>query len=51
MDKPFYLVSYIKEGKKWHYGIVRDITELEELGERLEGMELKEKRYRDIRQE
>jgi len=36
---------------RWHYGIVRDVTELEELGERLEGMEWEEKWYPDIRQE
>ena len=51
MDKPYYTVSHLIDGVRWHYGIVRDVTELEELGERLEGMELKEKRYPDIRQE
>lgn len=51
MDNPYYTVSHLVEGVRWYYGIVRDNGELEELGERLEGMELKEKRYRDIRQE
>ena len=51
MDKPYYTVSHLVEGVRWHYGIVREESELEELGERLEEMELKEKRYPDIRQE
>lgn len=33
MDKPYYTVSHLVKGVRWHYGIVRDVTELEELGE------------------
>lgn len=49
MDKPYYMVSYIKEGKRWYYGIVRERVELEELEKMLEGMEWKEEWYPDIR--
>ena len=51
MDKPYYTVSHLKEGQRWYYGIVREESELEELGKTLEGMEWKEKWYPDIRQE
>lgn len=51
MDKPYYTVSHLKDGQRWYYGIVREKGELEELEKTLEGMEWKEKKYPDIRQE
>lgn len=54
MDKPYYMVSHLVDGKRWYYGIVRDkeeLKELKELEKTLVGMEWEEERYRDIRQE
>ena len=49
MDRPYYTVSHPKGGQRWYYGIVRDTSELEELGKTLEGREWEEKKYPDIR--
>lgn len=51
MDKPYYTVSHLIDGVRWHCGIVRDKEELKELEKTLVGVEWEEKTYRDIRQE
>ena len=45
MDEPYYMVSYIRDGKKWYYGIARSMEEIE----KLQGVEWKENWYPDIR--
>ena len=51
MDKPYYTVSHLVDGARWHYGIVRDKEELKELEKTLVGVEWEEKWYRDTREE